>query len=179
MPYMVKAEVMHNHAIPISLIKLPRNMPCDVIVDLCKILYIESLASTAMIHIHCSALLTETKKLEVPSARSKKLGNSFSQVSSPYMTNFPPSLFFSCESHVSWFVRLDVVSDSAKLRMTSRNDGMDPVVIALTRGIVIVGDVAWAVKGNAKPDCIKLPIGCQRMVMFSKEGLQPLDKLEA
>ena len=91
---------------------------------------------------YCGALLTETKKLEVPSARSNMLGKSLSQVSSPYMTSFPPSLFFSCESHVSWFARLDVVSDSAKLRMTSRKEGMDPVVIALTRGIVIVGDVA-------------------------------------
>ena len=39
--------------------------------------------------------LTDTKKLEVPSKREKVPGNSFSQVSSPYMTNFPPRLFFN------------------------------------------------------------------------------------
>ena len=35
-----------------------------------------------------------------------------------------------------------MVSDSAKLRMTSKKEGIDPVVIAFTRGIVIVGEVA-------------------------------------
>ena len=49
-----------------------------------------------------------------------------------------------------------MVSDSAKFKMTSRKDGMEPVVIAFTRGIVMVGDVAWAVNGNAAPDLIKL-----------------------
>ena len=48
------------------------------------------------------------------------------------------------------------MSDSAKFRITSRKDGIDPVVIALILGIVIVGDVAWAVKGIAAPDEIKL-----------------------
>ena len=48
------------------------------------------------------------------------------------------------------------MSDSAKLRMTSRKEGMDPVVIALTLGIVMVGEVAWAVKGMAAPDLIRL-----------------------
>lgn len=33
---------------------------------------------------------------------------------------------------------------------------MDPVVIAFIRGIVMVGEVAWAVKGIAAPDLIKL-----------------------
>ena len=33
---------------------------------------------------------------------------------------------------------------------------MDPVVIALTRGMVIVGEVAWAVKGMAAPDLMRL-----------------------
>ena len=50
------------------------------------------------------------------------------------------------------------MSDSAKLRMTSRKDGIDPVVMAFTRGIVIVGDVAWAVNGMAAPDRIKLQL---------------------
>jgi len=49
-----------------------------------------------------------------------------------------------------------VVSDSAKFRMTSRKDGTEPVVMALTRGIVIVGELAWAVKGRAAPDLTKL-----------------------
>lgn len=35
-------------------------------------------------------------------------------------------------------------------------EGMDPVVIALIRGIVMVGDVAWAVNGIAAPDRIRL-----------------------
>ena len=33
---------------------------------------------------------------------------------------------------------------------------MDPVVIALILGIVIVGEVAWAVNGNAAPDRMRL-----------------------
>ena len=57
---------------------------------------------------------------------------------------------------MSWFASVAVVSDSAKLSITSRNEGMDPVVIAFTRGIVIVGDVAWAVKGIAEPARIRL-----------------------
>ena len=40
--------------------------------------------------------------------------------------------------------------------MTSRKEGMDPVVIALTLGIVMVGGVAWAVKGMAAPDLMRL-----------------------
>ena len=52
---------------------------------------------------------------------------------------------------------MDDLSDSAKFRITSRNDGIDPVVKALIRGIVIVGDIAWAVNGIAAPDLINLP----------------------
>lgn len=48
------------------------------------------------------------------------------------------------------------MSDSAILRITSKNDGTDPVVIALSRGIVTVGAFAWAVNGSAAPDRIKL-----------------------
>ena len=33
---------------------------------------------------------------------------------------------------------------------------MEPVVMALIRGMVIVGEVAWAVKGMAAPDLIRL-----------------------
>lgn len=48
------------------------------------------------------------------------------------------------------------MSDSAKFRMRSRKDGIEPVVMAFIRGIVIVGELACAVKGNAAPDLIKL-----------------------
>lgn len=57
---------------------------------------------------------------------------------------------------MSWSARLDDVSDSAKLRIISRKEGIDPVVIALTRGIVTVGAVACAVKGIAEPSDIRL-----------------------
>lgn len=46
---------------------------------------------------------------------------------------------FSCANQVSCVARVDVVSDSAKFRITSRNEGTDPVVKALMRGMVIVG----------------------------------------
>ena len=52
---------------------------------------------------------------------------------------------------------VEEVSDSAKFKITSRNEGIEPVVIAFTRGIVIVGAVAWAVKGMAAPLLIRLP----------------------
>lgn len=90
--------------------------------------------------------LTETKKLLVPSARSKKSGKSFNHVSSPYMTNFPclsPKRFaLICASQVSCVASVEVVSDSAKLRITSRKEGIEPVVMAFTRGMVMVGEVA-------------------------------------
>lgn len=82
------------------------------------------------------------------------------------MINFPLGFPFNCISQVSWFARLDVVSDSAKLRIASRKEGIDPVVMALTRGIVIVGEVAWAVKGIAAPDRMRLSggsvVSCRR-----------------
>lgn len=65
-------------------------------------------------------------------------------------------LSFICASHVSCDASVEVVSDSEKLRITSRNEGMDPVVIALILGMVMVGDVAWAVKGIADPSEIRL-----------------------
>lgn len=48
------------------------------------------------------------------------------------------------------------MSDSAKFKIISRNDGVEPVVIALILGIVIVGDVACAVKGIATPSEMRL-----------------------
>ena len=40
--------------------------------------------------------------------------------------------------------------------MASRKEGIDPVVNALTRGSVTVGELAWAVKGKAAPSFINL-----------------------
>ena len=99
---------------------------------------------------------TETKKLEVPSARSKVSGKSFSHVSSPYNTNFPVFLAFIWASQESCADNWELVSASSRFRMTSRKEGMDPVVMAFSRGIVTVGEVAWAVKGMATPSLIKL-----------------------
>lgn len=50
------------------------------------------------------------------------------------------------------------MSDSAIFNITSRNEGTEPVVIALRRGMVTVGELAWAVKGSAAPARIKLSI---------------------
>ena len=61
------------------------------------------------------------------------------------------------------------MSDSAKLRMTSRNEGIEPVVIAFTRGIVIVGDVAWAVNGIPEPDFMRLEQGISNALYFKTE----------
>lgn len=58
------------------------------------------------------------------------------------------------------------VSDSAMFSITSRNDGTDPVVIAFKRGIVTVGELAWAVNGKAAPDRIKL-------LKYTKKGIRP------
>ncbi len=52
---------------------------------------------------------------------------------------------------------MEVVSDSAKLRITSRKEGMEPVVMAFILGIVMVGEVAWAVNGRASPVDMRLP----------------------
>jgi hypothetical protein len=72
------------------------------------------------------------------------------------MTSLPSPFAFICASHVSCVARVDEVSDSAKLRITSRKEGIEPVVIALILGIVIVGEVACAVKGIATPFEIRL-----------------------
>ena len=127
-------------------------------------------------------MLTETKKLVVPSARSNVPGNSFSHVSSPYMTNFPVSLAFICASHVSCDAKLDDSSASSRLRTTSRKEGIEPVVIALSRGIVTVGEVACAVKGRAAPSRINLGRSVSSSVLGvgggERDGLR-LRELEA
>ena len=51
---------------------------------------------------------------------------------------------------------MEEVSDSAKFRIKSKNEGVEPVVIALILGIVMVGDVACAVKGKAEPLAMSL-----------------------
>ena len=77
------------------------------------------------------------------------------------MTSFPVFFIFICASHVSCVASVEEVSDSAKFRIMSRKDGMDPVVIAFILGMVIVGDVAWAVNGNAAPLAMRLERDCQ------------------
>lgn len=154
---MIQAQIMHNHRIPITIQQLLGHMPCHIIIDFREILSSKQINFDSLLFLHTHfELLTETKKLLVPSARSKKSGNSFNHVSSPYMTSFPPSFARSCASHVSCVARVDDLSDSAKLRITSRKEGMEPVVMALTRGMVMVGEVACAVKGIAEPSRMRL-----------------------
>ena len=107
-------------------------------------------------HLPALGQRTATKKLLVPSLLSNMPGKSFNHVSSPYIICFPVPLFFICASHVSCVARELVVSDSAKLRIRSRNEGIEPVVMALTRGIVIVGAAAYAVYGRAEPSRMRL-----------------------
>ena len=98
---MVETKIMQYHTVPITLLDLPWNVPRHIVINFCEVLRIDFSVSIATIHLYCDAPLTETKKLEVPSARANVPGNNFNQVSSPYMTNFPPSRPFSCESQVS------------------------------------------------------------------------------
>lgn len=72
------------------------------------------------------------------------------------MINLPVPFAFICANHVSCEARVEVSPPSSRLRMTSRKEGMEPVVMALSLGIVTVGDVAWAVNGMAAPLRIKL-----------------------
>lgn len=116
-------------------------MPRHVVVDLSKVL-LEFSASCAGVNVVEYSPLTETKKLVVPSARSKVSGKSFNHVSSPYMTSFPVLFALIWASHVSCDARVEVSSVSSRFRMTSRKEGMEPVVIALSLGIVTVGEVA-------------------------------------
>ena len=58
---------------------------------------------------------------------------------------------------------------------------MDPVVIALTLGMVIVGEEAWAVKGMAAPDLMRLQQlisvsednGCSKLIAYAWVNLKP------
>lgn len=163
MPNMIQTQIMHNHSIPVVIQHLARHMPRHIIIDFGEILTTSSTPILLLLHTEgrsssINSRLTETKKLDVPSARPKNPGNSFNHVSSPYMTSLPPSLARSWASHVSWSAREEVVSDSRKLRITSRKVGTEPVVMAFTRGMVMVGEVAWAVKGMAKPSRMRLEV---------------------
>lgn len=150
----IETQVMHNQGGPIVFSKLGGNMPRHILVHFHEVLRGESQSAT-FDSVSWRALLTETKKLVVPSDRSNIPGNSLSHVSSPYITSRSPRAL-SCASQVSWYARVDVVSDSAMFRITSRNEGTDPVVIAFSRGIVTVGEPAWAVKGSTAPARIRL-----------------------
>lgn len=149
---MVKTKIMQDHGIPVRLPQLCCNMPSHIIVNLSKVL--QRLLRFG--NSSTSKGPTETKKLEVPSARSNVSGKSLSHVSSPNIANIPVFFAFIWASQVSCVASVEVVSDSAKLNIISRNEGTDPVVIALTLGIVMVGAVAWAVKGKPAPSTMSL-----------------------
>jgi hypothetical protein len=151
---MIKSKIMKNHCIPVVALQRLGDIPGYIIVYFRKILM--NSFSAIFLYITSFDRLTETKKLEVPSALSKVSGNSFNQVSSPNITIFPVPFAFICASHVSCVAKDEVVSDSAKFKITSRKDGMEPVVMALILGMVIVGDVACAVKGSAAPSEMRL-----------------------
>jgi hypothetical protein len=139
---------MQDHAVPITVQQLLRYMSRHIVIHFREVLQNGSKVND--IFFLCTltgrSALTETKKLLVPSARSKKSGKSFNQVSSPYMTSLPlplsKSLALICASQVSCVPRLEVVSDSAKFRIRSTKEGIEPVVMALTRGNVMVGELA-------------------------------------
>lgn len=145
---------MQDHSIPVIVIQLVRDMPRDVVVHLGEVLTDRQLVSSQVARRF--VYRTATKKLEVPSARSKNPGKSFNHVSSPYKSIFPVFLAFICASHVSWEASDEDSSPSSMFSMTSRKDGIEPVVMALILGMVTVGDVACAVKGIAEPSRISL-----------------------
>jgi hypothetical protein len=157
MPNMIQPQIMQHHRIPIPLAQFAGNMPRHIVIHFGEILHI-LINNNSIVLSTFSGLLTETKKLVVPSARTKNPGKSFNHVSSPYMTSLPlpPSFALTCASHVSCVASVEDVSDSAKLSMTSRKEGIEPEVMALTRGIVMVGEVACAVKGRAVPSRMRL-----------------------
>lgn len=62
---------------------------------------------------------------------------------------------------------MEEVSDSAKLRIRSRNDGVEPVVMALILGMVMVGAVACAVNGIAEP--LTMRLGSVSSIAISNE----------
>lgn len=61
------------------------------------------------------------------------------------------------------------------LRITSRKDGIDPVVIALILGMVTVGEVAWAVNGMALPLRISLKCRLARAMLRRIDYIRAVD----
>lgn len=56
---------------------------------------------------------------------------------------------------------------------------MEPVVIAFIRGMVMVGEVAWAVKGMAEPSRMRLcEVSCELDELMASIDL-PLYKVES
>lgn len=156
--YVVKTKIVKNKRVPILLLQLTSDVPGNIMVNLGEVLS-SGVSTNVPLKRPARAGITErtdTKKLDVPSCRSKVSGKSFSHVSSPNITRSPESLALIWASHVSCAARLDVVSPSSMFRMASRNDGMEPVVMDLRRGMVTVGDRAKAVKGIAAPSRISL-----------------------
>ena len=101
MANVIEAKKVHEHAVPIRLVQFFRNMPRHVVIHFSMILATLNLVFIYTLPPPIEVLLTETKKLDVPSARENVSGNNFNHVSSPYITSFPPGLAFSCASHVS------------------------------------------------------------------------------
>lgn len=131
---------MQNHGIPVITLQLSGDVSRDVVVHFGEILL--PLSKAPKNRIGDRRFHTDTKKLVVPSARSKVPGKSFSHVSSPYMTTFPVPFAFIWANQLSCEARLEVLSVSSRLRIASRKEGIEPVVMAFSRGIVTVGDVA-------------------------------------
>lgn len=96
----IKSKIVQDHAIPIILLQLPRYMPRHIVIHFSKIL-MDWILVLQYRYISTKEALTETKKLEVPSAREKISGKSFNHVSSPYITSFPPCFAFNCASQLS------------------------------------------------------------------------------
>lgn len=143
MSYVIQTQVMHDQSRPVILGKLVWNVSSHIMIYFREVLRENNLSfntNTAGTQSP-KVQLTDTKKLVVPSARSNIPGKSLSQVSSPYITSRPP-VAFNCANQVSWYASVDVVSDSAMLRITSKKDGTEPVVMAFSRGIVTVGALA-------------------------------------
>ena len=102
MTNMIQSKVVHDHTIPVISAELVGDMSCNVIIDFSKVLFdIDSAFGPALRFMYNDWVPTDTKKLEVPSARSNIPGNSFNHVSSPYIINFPPCLRFSWDNQVS------------------------------------------------------------------------------
>lgn len=95
---MVNSEIVQNHDIPVILFEFTVHMPGDIGVHLSIIL--GSRLSRRLRTVYMFRL-TETKKLDVPSARANVSGNNFIQVSSPYIMILPPSFACICASQES------------------------------------------------------------------------------